>query len=165
MSQLALFDSTHAIIVDDGKGRVIYTPRFVDVRTAASWLAELRSGVEWRAERRMMYEREVDVPRLVGHFRLDPAPASTPGAILEAAQRVIDQLDVPFNAVGTRRMTIRPKAQPRVQGEAGRREGKCVGLCGGGHSRKATLALSCDLQFPELIDGDPLDRVRLTQYL
>ena len=147
MSQLALFDSTDAILVDDGKGRVTYTPRFVDSHTAAAWFAELRSGVEWRAERRMMYDREVDVPRLVGHFRLDPAPPSTPGAILEAARRVIDQLDVPFNAVGlnlyrnggdsvaphndhlnellkgfpialvslgaTRRMTIRPKAQPR----------------------------------------------------
>jgi len=32
----------------------------------------------------MMYEREVEVPRLVGHFRLAPAPASTPPAILEA---------------------------------------------------------------------------------
>lgn len=147
MSQLALFHSANAIIVDDGKGRVTYTPGFVDVRTAAAWFAELRSGVEWRAERRVMYDREIDVPRLVGHFRLDPVPPSTPGAILEAARCVIDHLDVPFNAVGlnlyrdgrdsvaphndhlnelrkgfpialvslgaTRRMTIRPKAQPR----------------------------------------------------
>ena len=147
MSQLTLFDSTDATVVDDGKGRVTYTPRFVNSHTAAAWFAELRSGVEWRAERRLMYDREVDVPRLVGHFRLDPAPASTPGAILEAARLVINQLDVPFNAVGlnlyrdgrdsvaphndhlnelrkgfpialvslgaSRRMTIRPKAQPR----------------------------------------------------
>jgi alkylated DNA repair dioxygenase AlkB len=147
MSQLALFDSTDAIVVDDGKGRVTYISRFVDSDTAAAWFAELRSGVQWRAERRMMYEREVDVPRLVSHFRLDPAPASTPRAILEAARLVVNRLDVPFNAVGlnlyrdgsdsvaphndhlnelrkgfpialvslgaTRRMTIRPKAQPR----------------------------------------------------
>ena len=148
MSQLGLFNSTDAIVVDNGKGRVTYTPRLVDARTAAAWFAELRSGVQWRAERRMMYDREVEVPRLVGHFRLDPPPEATPAAILEAAQLVTGQLDVPFNAVGlnlyrdgrdsvaphndhlyelrkgfpialvslgaTRRMTIRPKAQPRT---------------------------------------------------
>jgi alkylated DNA repair dioxygenase AlkB len=48
----------------------------------------------------MMYDREIDVPRLVGHFRLDPPPPSTPAAIVDAAARVADRLDVPFNAVG-----------------------------------------------------------------
>jgi alkylated DNA repair dioxygenase AlkB len=36
----------------------------------------------------------------MGHFRLDPAPESTPGAILDAARRVIDGLGVAFNSVG-----------------------------------------------------------------
>jgi alkylated DNA repair dioxygenase AlkB len=48
----------------------------------------------------MMYDREVDVPRLIGSFRLDPASADTPEAILAAARRVTDSLDVPFNSVG-----------------------------------------------------------------
>jgi len=100
MPQLSLFDSTVAIVVDAGRGRVTYTPRFIDAQTAAAWFAELRHGVEWRAERRMMYDREVDVPRLVGHFRLDAPPASMPGAILDAARRVADELHVAFNAVG-----------------------------------------------------------------
>jgi len=47
-----------------------------------------------------MYDREVDVPRLLGHYRLDPAPPSTPPAILDAAARVTARLDVPFNSVG-----------------------------------------------------------------
>jgi alkylated DNA repair dioxygenase AlkB len=100
MPQLTLFDSTETTVVDDGKGRVSYTPRFVDAATAAAWFAELRTAVEWRAERRMMYDREVDVPRLIGHFRLDPPPASTPSAIIEAARLVAEKLGVPFNAVG-----------------------------------------------------------------
>ena len=100
MSQLALFDSTDTVIVDEGRGRITYAPRFVDARTAAAWLAELRTGIEWRAERRMMYDREVNVPRLVAHVRLDPPPASAPRAILEAARRVADRLDVQFNTVG-----------------------------------------------------------------
>jgi alkylated DNA repair dioxygenase AlkB len=47
-----------------------------------------------------MYEREVDVPRLIGHFRLDPPPEGTPRAILDAAARVTTSLGVPFNSVG-----------------------------------------------------------------
>jgi alkylated DNA repair dioxygenase AlkB len=100
MPQLSLFDSTVAIVVDAGRGRVTYTPRFIDAQTAAAWFAELRRGVEWRAERRMMYDREVDVPRLVGHFRLDAPAGSVPGPILDAARRVAGELDVAFNAVG-----------------------------------------------------------------
>jgi alkylated DNA repair dioxygenase AlkB len=100
MSQPTLFDSTETMLVDDERGRIAYTPRFVDSASAQAWFAELRSAVSWRAERRMMYDREVDVPRLVGHFRLDPPASSTPAAILEAARRVSGGLGVPFNSVG-----------------------------------------------------------------
>jgi alkylated DNA repair dioxygenase AlkB len=100
MGQLTLFESAETLLVDDDRGRISYTPRFVDAETAEAWFAEVRGGVSWRAERRMMYDREVDVPRLVGHFRLDPAPASTPAAILDAARRVTEKLNVPFNSVG-----------------------------------------------------------------
>ena len=100
MSQLTLFDSSETLLADDERGRIAYTPRFIDAATAAAWFAELRREGQWRAERRMMYDREVDVPRLVGHFRLDPPHGSTPGAIVAAARRVGDGLGVPFNAVG-----------------------------------------------------------------
>ena len=100
MAQLTLFESADTVLVDDGHGRVVYTARFVDQETAHAWFVELRNGVSWRSERRMMYDREVDVPRLVGHFRLDPAAASTPAAIVDAASRVAGRLDVPFNSVG-----------------------------------------------------------------
>ena len=100
MPQLSLFDSTETLLADDERGRIAYTPGFVDTASAHAWFAELRSVVNWRAERRMMYDREVDVPRLVGHFRLDPPARSTPGAILDAARRVVDSLGVPFNSVG-----------------------------------------------------------------
>jgi len=88
------------VLVDDERGRVAYTAGFVDAATAQAWFAELRTGVGWRSERRMMYDREVDVPRLVGHFRLDPPPPSAPAAIVDAARLVVDRLDVPFNSVG-----------------------------------------------------------------
>jgi alkylated DNA repair dioxygenase AlkB len=100
MPQLDLFDSSETLLADDERGRIAYTPGFVDIATARAWFAELRTAVKWRAERRMMYEREVDVPRLIGHFRLDPASESTPGAILESARRVVDKVGAPFNSVG-----------------------------------------------------------------
>ena len=100
MSQLALFDSGERLLTDDERGRVSYAPALVDAATAARWFDELRHGVAWRSERRMMYDREVDVPRLMASFRLDPPPDVTPGAILDAARLVVDGLDVPFNSVG-----------------------------------------------------------------
>jgi alkylated DNA repair dioxygenase AlkB len=100
MSQLTLFDSSERMLADDGRGRVAYTAQFIDADTAARWFAELRDGVTWRTERRMMYDREVEVPRLLGHYRLDPPSDSTPPAILDAAARVRDSIGAPFNSVG-----------------------------------------------------------------
>src|SRR5438552_83071 len=100
MPQLTLFESTETLLADDERGRIAYTPRFVDAATGQTWFAELRRDVKWRAEQRTMYDREVDVPRLVGHFRLDRPAASTPGAILDSARRVVESLGVPFNSVG-----------------------------------------------------------------
>jgi alkylated DNA repair dioxygenase AlkB len=98
--QLALFEATERLLVDDERGRISYVPAFVEADTAQAWFAEIRGAVKWRSERRMMYDREVDVPRLVSHFRLDPAPESVPQAILDAARRVTERLNEPFNTVG-----------------------------------------------------------------
>ena len=100
VSQLKLFGSCQGILVDDERGRITYIPGFVDAETAQAWFTELRRDVKWRSQRREMYDREVDVPRLLGHFRLDPAPDATPTAVLEAAGRVVAHLGVPFNSVG-----------------------------------------------------------------
>ena len=100
MPQLALFDTGEMVLTNDERGRITYTPAFVDAATASAWFTELRSVVNWRAERRMMYEREIDVPRLVDHYQLDPPPTATPAPILDAARRVTDELRMPFNGVG-----------------------------------------------------------------
>ena len=98
MSQQNLFAASETSLVDDERGRIVYTPGFVDAATARAWFIELRN-VDWRAERRTMYDREVDVPRLVGHYRLDES-ADLPHAIREAARLVVERLEVPFNSVG-----------------------------------------------------------------
>ena len=100
MSQLALFDSANLVLADDERGRITYRAAFVDAATAHAWFSELRHGAEWRAERRQMYDREVEVPRLIGHYRLVPPASGIPTAILDAAARVTAELGVPFNSVG-----------------------------------------------------------------
>jgi alkylated DNA repair dioxygenase AlkB len=102
MPQLSLFESSEAVLTDDGWGRITYTPRFVDADTARAWFSDLRAAVGWKAERRQMYDREVDVPRLTAHFHLgeDLAPASAPASIANAAAHVIAKTGVPFNSVG-----------------------------------------------------------------
>ena len=100
MSQIALFDPVERVLADDERGRITYVPAFVDAATAVGWYRELRGGVDWRALRRQMYDREVDVPRLIGHYRLDSPRNATPAAVLDAAARVSAHLHVPFNSVG-----------------------------------------------------------------
>ena len=99
MPQLTLFESTDVVLIDDERGRMTYTPRFVDGETARRWFTELRTGVRWKSERRLMYEREVDVPRLMTSFRLDETGV-LPDAIRDAAGRVRERLGVTFNSVG-----------------------------------------------------------------
>jgi alkylated DNA repair dioxygenase AlkB len=100
MAQLALFESPDRVLLNDERGRITYVARFVDLETATAWFAELRSSVSWHAQRRMMYEREVDVPRLTASFRFDEPQGSVPEPIRDAARRAIERLDVPFNSVG-----------------------------------------------------------------
>ena len=82
----------------DAEGGVDYRPGFVDPATAARWFEDLRSGVDWQAQRRPMYDRMVDVPRLTASCWLDDP--SLPGVLVEAAAMLRSGLDQPFNAVG-----------------------------------------------------------------
>lgn len=102
IAQLALFGSSPGVLADDEQGRIVYTPRFVAPAVAQAWFAALREAVQWKAERRRMYDRDVDVPRLTAHFHLGPEDldAGVPAAIHEAARHVSATTDVPFNSVG-----------------------------------------------------------------
>jgi alkylated DNA repair dioxygenase AlkB len=101
MSQMPLFaDAGETVLVDDERGRIVYTSGFLSAEVALAWLAELRERVPWKAQRRRMYDRDVDVPRLVAHFRLEPDGDGAPGAIRLAAREVVAATGVPFNSVG-----------------------------------------------------------------
>ena len=108
MPQLALFDRADRILIDDTTGTIAYAPGVVAEATAAAWFATLRDGVAWQAERRVMYEREVDVPRLTASFRLDDVaePATEAGpervrAALRAARAAVEaHAGTRFDSVG-----------------------------------------------------------------
>ena len=93
-----LFDTGPLRLFEDAEGGVCYRPGFVDVTTAGRWFAALRVEVAWKAQRRPMYDRVVDVPRLTAAYRLDAD--GVPGALQEAATLLRCELHTPFNSVG-----------------------------------------------------------------
>jgi alkylated DNA repair dioxygenase AlkB len=144
------------LLADDERGRIAYTPCFVDMGTAAAWFTELRSAVKWRAERRVMYDREVDVPRLVGHFRLDPPSDFTPRAIEDAARRVVDSLAVPFNSVGLNLYRDgRDSVAPHNDHLNEIREGFPIALVSVGATRRMTIRAKAQPRAAVHIDLEP----------
>ncbi|HET6906057.1 MAG TPA: alpha-ketoglutarate-dependent dioxygenase AlkB [Rhodanobacteraceae bacterium] len=98
MAQPDLLGSDPGLLLDDASGRIRYMPQVVAAERARAWFAQLRGGIEWHTQRRMMYEREVDVPRLTASFRLDD-PA-LPDAVREAADAVLGLTNIAFNSAG-----------------------------------------------------------------
>jgi alkylated DNA repair dioxygenase AlkB len=98
MGQFSLFGAAPQVLFDDASGRVAYTPELVPAATAQSWFGQLFRDIAWRGGRRLMYEREVDVPRLRAHFELDD-PA-LPAPLAEALAAVRAAVDAPFTSVG-----------------------------------------------------------------
>ncbi|WP_027080459.1 alpha-ketoglutarate-dependent dioxygenase AlkB [Luteimonas mephitis] len=94
-----LFASPMTQLLDDAEGGVRYWPSFVDAATADAWFEALQ-GAEWKSQRRMMYDREVDVPRLVASYWLDGLPPDCPLPLPGMLARVQAQVPAPFNAAG-----------------------------------------------------------------
>ncbi|UXI68571.1 alpha-ketoglutarate-dependent dioxygenase AlkB family protein [Tahibacter amnicola] len=98
MMQSDLFPSPSSRLFDDATGFVEYLPDCIDTDTAGHWFTQLREAIDWRHERRRMYERDVDVPRLVASFRLDDA--SLPLPLRDASDVAESRSGVRFNSVG-----------------------------------------------------------------
>ena len=99
MSQPALFAAEPRVLAEDAEGGIRYRPGVVDAATATRWFEALREGVDWQSERRPMYDRVVDVPRLLGGFALDGSEPM-PDALNEAAELTRQALGVVFTHVG-----------------------------------------------------------------
>ncbi|HEY3520162.1 MAG TPA: alpha-ketoglutarate-dependent dioxygenase AlkB [Rhodanobacteraceae bacterium] len=98
MAQPDLLGSDPGLLLDDATGRIRYLGNAVPPERAQAWFAQLRDGIDWHAQRREMYGREVDVPRLTHHFRLDDP--ELPASLREAADAVRSLTRIDFNSVG-----------------------------------------------------------------
>ena len=85
-------------VVDDAEGGVRYWPAFAAPEEADAWFDALRTRVPWTSQRRQMYERTVDVPRLLASWRSDEFPEDLPLATM--LERVRAVVPAPYNAAG-----------------------------------------------------------------
>jgi alkylated DNA repair dioxygenase AlkB len=96
--QPSLFAVDDGVLLDGPMGRVTYTPDFIDAHAASALFEQLRDQVPWRADRRVMYDRELDVPRLHASAALDAA--WLPPALRAIAARLARDTGAPFTHVG-----------------------------------------------------------------
>jgi len=93
-----LFGAGPQRLLDDATGLVEYRPGVLDEATAQAWFETLQANTPWQQQRRVMYERELDVPRLTVSYRLDDP--DLPAPLAEAAALASREFGVPFNSVG-----------------------------------------------------------------
>ena len=93
-----LFADTDRHLLDGALGRVTYTPDFIDAAQADALFEQLRGQVHWRADRRVMYDRELDVPRLHASAPIDHP--KLPPELQALAARLCDELGAPFTHIG-----------------------------------------------------------------
>lgn len=98
MSTGSLFGSGPQRLLDDASGCIEYRPGVLAPQLADQWFEMLRERVAWRQQRRVMYERELDVPRLTASYALD-AP-DLPAPLGEAAALAMREFATTFNSVG-----------------------------------------------------------------
>ena len=95
---MGLFASPPQVLVDDAEGGIRYWPDFVAPDIADAWFDALQRDADWHSERRPMYDRVVDVPRLLASYRTDALPPALPLADILA--RVQTEVPAPYTGVG-----------------------------------------------------------------
>jgi alkylated DNA repair dioxygenase AlkB len=97
--QRDLFDPVPISLVRDEEGGVRYLPACLDPQVSDRWFHLLLDNAPWGSARRMMYDREVDVPRLMAGYASDRAEA-LPEPVGDAFAQVRSLVGAPFNSVG-----------------------------------------------------------------
>ena len=95
-AQLSLFGA-HPLVLEDGPtGTIRYFPAVLNPEAGRTLFRVLLEGAPWTTETMWMYDKDVDVPRLVARFvDLDAMPAE-----LRAAKRIVETfLGETFTAV------------------------------------------------------------------
>jgi alkylated DNA repair dioxygenase AlkB len=93
-----LFAPEMVQLVDDAEGGIRYWPDAIDVETARHWFDLLQAGATWTHLQRPMYDRIVDVPRLLANYAVDALPADLPLAPLLACVQA--RAPAPYSRIG-----------------------------------------------------------------
>lgn len=93
-----LFAPPMVQLVDDAEGGVCYWPRFIDPDTAQAWFGILHTRAAWTHMQRPMYDRIVDVPRLLASYDIAALPIDLP--LADMLTRVQTQAPAPYTHVG-----------------------------------------------------------------
>lgn len=97
-TQHALFAPEPVCLVHDQEGGIRYLPESIPVDEAQLWFEATLRNTGWLSQQRMMYDREVAVPRLLATFARDSADLPSPlSAAFEAVRALVG---APFNRVG-----------------------------------------------------------------
>lgn len=93
-----LFASPMQQLVDDAQGGIRYWPDFVDEALAAHWFQALHARAAWTRLQRPMYDRVVDVPRLLANYPIEALPPDLPLAAM--LERVQAMAPAPYSRIG-----------------------------------------------------------------
>jgi alkylated DNA repair dioxygenase AlkB len=95
--QLGFFEADPRVIVDDATGSIAYYPEVLAPEKATRVFEQLLAEIPWKSERRMMYEREVDVPRLVASARIDDTLVAPLADVVPIVEEIVG---VRFTSIG-----------------------------------------------------------------
>jgi len=93
-----LFGASALRLVDDAQGGIRYWPDFVDAAVAEHWFAQLQARAAWTHLQRPMYDRIVDVPRLLASYDVEDFPDDLP--LREMLMQVQATAPAPYSRVG-----------------------------------------------------------------
>ncbi len=93
-----LFAPSMVQLVDDAEGGIGYWPNFLEPDRARTWFECLHAKAAWSHMQRPMYDRIVDVPRLLASYPIDALPGELPLADILA--RVQACAPAPYTHVG-----------------------------------------------------------------
>jgi len=99
MFQQGLFEAEPLSVVQDDEGGIRYLPAAISAQLAQHWFDLLLRNAPWATYRRMMYDREVTVPRLMAAYR-DDGESELPEPLSDAFAEMRSLVSVPFNSVG-----------------------------------------------------------------
>ena len=85
-------------LVDDAQGGIRYWPDVIDPATAQRWFDLLHTRAAWTHLQRPMYDRIVDVPRLLANYAVDALPDDLPLAQLLACVQA--RAPAPYTRIG-----------------------------------------------------------------